>query len=587
MPLKSFKIFLNGKEFLKKKFDNNSSLSEIRERIKDKLDSDFNFLDSENFFIDKEDEDGTTIEELKTDDSIKIQLTEKNIELKKEIEYNIKPKNIPIEGSNPLKNEGELKIYKYPIVEFTSTEEAKACVMLVVGETGSGKTSFINAFVNYLMGIDVSDDFRYKLIIEEERKKSESQTKGLHIYNIRSKKMLIKIADTQGYGDTNGVKEDEAITMKIKDAFMNELNSINIICFVVKSSDTRLTSHQNYIFSSVISLFGNDIKKNFITLFTFYDGSKPSAIITLENSTFKDVISSIDNPWYLNFNNKLYYQIPEKDDDGSNFKKLQNNFKLLSEKIESLPRLSLQQSKDNLTLRERISMSCKALEELLTRQLDIMVQKREQIKYIKENEMAINQNKIKLIPRKRIEFEKEELKNGNKATICKICKFNCHSPCMDTSINGVDVLFFTCKIWSWGLNCTICPNHCPSSVHELSSFNYVKKEYTDYVSVENILEIKDNINGVNIAKKLLDKLQKEEKEIKQKIEITQSEIKKKYSELKKIALNITSYQTTIEFLEERIKEEERTKDDGYKERIELYQNMIEENKHVLKCSEIE
>ena len=72
MPTKSFKIFLNGKEFLKKKFDNNSSLSEIRERIKDKLDSDFNFLDSENFFIDKEDEDGTTIEELKTDDSIKI-----------------------------------------------------------------------------------------------------------------------------------------------------------------------------------------------------------------------------------------------------------------------------------------------------------------------------------------------------------------------------------------------------------------------------------------------------------------------------------------------------------------------------------
>ena len=55
-------------------------------------------MDSQNFCIDKEDEDGTTIEELKTDDSIKIQLTEKNIELKKEIEYNIKPKNIPIEG---------------------------------------------------------------------------------------------------------------------------------------------------------------------------------------------------------------------------------------------------------------------------------------------------------------------------------------------------------------------------------------------------------------------------------------------------------------------------------------------------------
>jgi hypothetical protein len=42
--------------------------------------------------------------------------------------------------------------------------------------------------------------------------------------------MLIKIVDTQGYGNTNGIKEDEKNTVKIKNAFINELNSINIIC---------------------------------------------------------------------------------------------------------------------------------------------------------------------------------------------------------------------------------------------------------------------------------------------------------------------------------------------------------------------
>ncbi len=59
------------------------------------------------------------------------------------------------------------------------------------------------------MGIDLYDDFRYTLIIEKERIKTESRTKGIHIYNIRSKKMLLRIVDTQSFGDTNGIEEDE------------------------------------------------------------------------------------------------------------------------------------------------------------------------------------------------------------------------------------------------------------------------------------------------------------------------------------------------------------------------------------------
>ena len=41
------------------------------------------------------------------------------------------------------------------------------------------------------MDFEPSDNFRYSLIIEKERIKTESQTKGLHNYNIRSKNYLI------------------------------------------------------------------------------------------------------------------------------------------------------------------------------------------------------------------------------------------------------------------------------------------------------------------------------------------------------------------------------------------------------------
>ena len=37
---------------------------------------------------------------------------------------------------------------------------------MVVGQTGSGKTTLVNFLINYYMGIDFTDTFRYELIVE-------------------------------------------------------------------------------------------------------------------------------------------------------------------------------------------------------------------------------------------------------------------------------------------------------------------------------------------------------------------------------------------------------------------------------------
>ena len=45
--------------------------------------------------------------------------------------------------------------------------------MLVIGPTGAGKTTLIDAFANHVLGVEIYDKFRYKLVdereIEEER----------------------------------------------------------------------------------------------------------------------------------------------------------------------------------------------------------------------------------------------------------------------------------------------------------------------------------------------------------------------------------------------------------------------------------
>jgi GTP-binding protein EngB required for normal cell division len=392
---------------MKSKLSGDKILSEIREDIKEKVQQKFYFYDTDDVMIDEKDENETILNEIldEKNNTINIKSLVPNIKIGKPTSLNIKPDNKPMENAKYIKNLGNLKIYQYPDIKFTVNEEATCQIVLVVGQTGSGKTTFINAYLNYLMGIDLDDEFRYFLIVEDDKqRKSASQTKGLHIYNIRSKNMTIKIVDTQGYGDTEGPKEDENITNTIKDAFNSELNSINTICFIVKSSDSRLTSSQKYIFSSIISLFGQDIKSNFLALLTFYDGNKPAAIETLKTSDFNEIIPCIKEPWYLTFNSNLLFT----DENDENYEELlikagwetaKKNYKILNDKILSLGRQSLTQSKENLNLREKIQINIDALQALLTKEVDFLYQLESQKNYIQEHEKEINTKKITKIPK--------------------------------------------------------------------------------------------------------------------------------------------------------------------------------------------
>ena len=113
---------------------------------------------------------------------------------------------------------------------------------MVVRQTGSGKTTLLNAFINYLLGIKYEDDFRYFIIYENFNKKQDySQTTEVTVYNIKSLDgTIIQIIDTPGFGDTGGIKKDIEITQKIRQIFIDKLNSITCICFVAQSSNARL-----------------------------------------------------------------------------------------------------------------------------------------------------------------------------------------------------------------------------------------------------------------------------------------------------------------------------------------------------------
>ena len=46
----------------------------------------------------------------------------------------------------------------------------------MVGATGTGKTTLINRMINYLIGVNYTDPYRFQLIEETGRSKTKSQT---------------------------------------------------------------------------------------------------------------------------------------------------------------------------------------------------------------------------------------------------------------------------------------------------------------------------------------------------------------------------------------------------------------------------
>ena len=97
--------------------------------------------------------------------------------------------------------------------------------------------------------------------------------------------------------------KDREINAQLIKLLNEEIDKLDAICFVIKSSDVRLTTVQKYIFNSIIDLFDKDMREKFIIMLTFSDPNKPKILDALKspNSGFENIIQYLEKD-YLKFN---------------------------------------------------------------------------------------------------------------------------------------------------------------------------------------------------------------------------------------------------------------------------------------------
>ncbi|XP_028457873.1 uncharacterized protein LOC114571216 [Perca flavescens] len=432
--------------------------------------------------------------------------------------------------------------------------------ILLVGETGTGKSTLINALVNYAMGVKWEDNVWFKIVEEEKRSQSESQTSDVIVYQIfgfedKTLPYSLTIIDTPGYRDTRGQNHDDIVSQRLLDLFQSEdgVHEINAVGLVLKASENRLNDRLKYIFDSVVYPFGKDMEKNIVALITHSDGVTPeNALRALEAAMIKYARNAKNQAVHFLFNNC------QDQDRTENMRALKFAYETTTEGMIQFTKFlaktapqKMQKTVDVLTERTILTTCIQNLQERIRSiELKQRIEKENQA-LLKKHEQDIKDNKEYTIEHKSIRKVKKDIKGGKKLWVnkngslcCTKCEENCHYPCklVRQAIDSND----TCK--SCG---------CNESYHVKETWRYVEEEITSKVTVKAMKEkYEKGRAGFDKAKSLLETLEKEIDKLQKEKDQLLEESFQHVIKLKQIALKVDAVSTRdhLDFLIERMKD---------------------------------
>ncbi|KAJ8966649.1 hypothetical protein NQ314_003416 [Rhamnusium bicolor] len=167
--------------------------------------------------------------------------------------------------------------------------------ILLLGETGVGKSTFINSIVNYLTYTDLKNAEKENLLslipsifqvidkhgkyhiiqIGSERDQNEyletgesaTQNVKTYVFPIWNEKKKVRLIDTPGMGDTRGIEQDDINCENIL-SYIGQLHELHAICFLFKPTNTRITAFFKYCMAQIFSRLDKSASKNIIFIFT-------------------------------------------------------------------------------------------------------------------------------------------------------------------------------------------------------------------------------------------------------------------------------------------------------------------------------
>ena len=452
-------------------------------------------------------------------------------------------------------------------------------VLMLVGPTGSGKTTIINGLVNYILRVQYGGEFRYKLI-HDTGPQVKSVTSHITAYKIYCEtgfpvSFNLTIIDTPGFGDTRGIERDKQTTKQVKKFFEmnNGIPHLDGIGFVCQASSVRLTLTQRFIFDSIFAMFGNDVKDNIFVLCTFCDGEKPKVI-----NAVKEADIPVDDDTFFKFNNSALYAANTNPITELFWNIGIESYRDFLAQFEKARPVSLRLTKEVLQERDTLETIIIGLQERIADGMNLINRLKKEIQILEKNRALIEDNKA-------FEYEvpedvmvKVDLEKGVYTTNCLVCNITCHFPC--AFANDQDKIRCSAmkRQGNDDASCEVCPKNCHWEQHHNASFKLV----TERKNVKKIYEqtkkmyenaLNDKLTVENVIEKLKCEIDEAFEGVFQMIQKTN----KCTQRLDQIAFR-PNHLSDTEYIQLLIEAQKQEKREGYQERIEAYRVLQERAK---------
>ncbi|KAG0349715.1 hypothetical protein BG005_010798 [Podila minutissima] len=160
--------------------------------------------------------------------------------------------------------------------------------ILLLGETGVGKSTFINAFANYLRydSLEIAEQMEMTTLIQssfdiagqkvtvgkpdqnEKLQEGQSSTQFCRSYVFPlNDDIKIRLIDTPGVGDTRGVKQDRANFEEIMN-YISGFEKINGVCILMLPNNSRITSSFQFCIDELLLHLHKTAADNILFTFT-------------------------------------------------------------------------------------------------------------------------------------------------------------------------------------------------------------------------------------------------------------------------------------------------------------------------------
>ena len=454
-------------------------------------------------------------------------------------------------------------------------------VFLVVGATGAGKSTLINGMVNYILGVEWKDDFRFKLITEDAQiSQADSQTKDITAYTFHPMvgsaiHYTFTIIDTPGFGATEGLKRDKQITEQIKEFFSilppEGIDHLDGIGFVTQASQARLTPTQEYIFDSILSIFGKDVSQNIFIMITFSDAQRPPVLEAIKKANIPSKSEK-----HFKFNNSALFaennaeaELGELNFDEMFWKMGLGSFKKFFVEFPKSESVSLQLTKEVLHEREQLQVLLEGLNDQITLGLNKIEEMRQEEIVLQQREKEIKTNKDFTYEVEVIKRSYTDLKGtGRHTTTCVSCHNTCHKDCAFSDDMMKKLCFAMDKASG---KCRICPRECIWSEHKNLPYLIEYKTFTETRTIEDLKQkyhkaVKEKATAEQMMNSLEESLQKVHNQVLTMIKQTQKTVRR----LDEIALKPNPL-TAVQYIEVLIESEKIGANPGWKQRVQYYE----------------